>query len=105
MRLEHKSLFFWGKTLHTYTYVQCDIIICRGPTVKNELRLTNEIITGRRVDISGNGCLAVKPEGIINYLINANNDQLKHCVVDIPASYSVTTEEGLEMQIMAKSDD
>ena len=65
----------------------------------------NEIITGRRVDISGNGCLAVKPEGIINYLINANNDQLKHCVVDIPASFSVTTEEGLEMQIMAKSDD
>ena len=43
----------------------------------------NEIITGRRVDICGNGCLAVKPEGIINYLINANNEQLKHRVVDI----------------------
>ena len=43
-----------------------------------------------RVDISGNGCLSVKSERIINYLINANNDQLKHPVVHIPPSSGVT---------------
>ena len=47
----------------------------------------------------------MKSEGIINYLINAHNDQLSHPVVDIPANSSVTEQlQRHEMQIMmAKS--